>query len=134
MLVICRSILGKYLPDHLRIMGETDDTDFSPMAVGREYKVYGLMFYANRTDVLICPAQNCPMWVPMSLFDIVDDKLSEKWSFIATENTEGYSDLFESFGIHAICGYFDLVQSYDHYIGILEREPEALQQFYYHNQ
>lgn len=129
MLVECFSTSGKSLAGHLRILGETDDTDFSPLVVGTQYKVYGLMFYANRTDFLVCPIQSAPMWVPSNLFSILDDALPEKWGCIFTENTKGYSDLFECFGIHAICGYFDLVRSYDHYIGLLEREPEALKIF-----
>lgn len=134
MLIKCLEISGKYLPVHLRIMGETDDTDFSPVVAEARYKVYGLMFYANRTDFLICPSINGPMWVPSNLFEILDDELPEKWGCVITENTKGYSDLFESFGIHAICGYFELVRSYDHYIGILEREPEALHLFQAQNQ
>lgn len=133
MLIECVSTLGKDLPSHVRVMGETDKTVFSPLVAGTQYEVYGLMFYTNRTDFLVCPSNYLPMWVPSHLFKVLDDELPEKWACVMTENTKGYSDLFESFGIHAICGYFELVRSYDHYVGILEREPEALQLFQYQN-
>ncbi|EDU7996580.1 TPA: hypothetical protein ACF67X_004593 [Salmonella enterica] len=130
MLVLCRSISGKSLPENVRTMGETDETDFSPLQTDQQYKVYGLMFYESRIDFLVCPSSGGPMWVPSNLFDVLDDEIPQGWGCVLTERTEGYTDLSEAFGIHSICGYLDLIRSYSHYVGILERDPEELKVFY----
>ncbi|HII4322191.1 TPA: hypothetical protein ACY4PR_003053 [Enterobacter cloacae] len=130
MLVLCRSVSGKSLPENARIMGETDETDFSPLQIGQQYKVYGVMFYTSRIDFLVCPASGGPMWVPSNLFDVVDDEIPQGWGCVLTERSEGYADLSEAFGIHSICGYLELIRSYSHYVGILERDPEELKIFY----
>jgi hypothetical protein len=129
MLVLCNSSSGKALPQNVRIMGELDETDFSPLLAGNHYKVYGLMFYTVRVDFLVCPPDGGPMWVPSDLFDVIDDEIPQGWGCVLTKSKEKYADLFESFGIHSICGYLDLVRSFDHYIGILERDPNELRLF-----
>jgi len=111
-------------------MGETDETDFSPLQPDQQYKVYGLMFYASRIDFLVCPSSGGPMWVPSGLFDVVDNEIPNGWGCVLTEKSAGYIDLYEAFGIHFICGYLELTRSYSHYIGILERDSEELKIFY----
>jgi len=130
MQVVCHSISGKVLPENARIMGETDGTDFSPLLVGHQYGVYGLMFYSARVDFLICPSSSGPVWVPSNLFDVIDEKIPDKWGCVITEKSKEYSDLQESFGIQSICGYLELVRSFKHYVGILERDPDDLKIFY----
>ncbi|AVX38423.1 hypothetical protein CS535_19645 [Yersinia massiliensis] len=130
MLILCNSTSGKDLPDNARVMGETEETKFTPLEIGVEYKVYGVMFYSNRTDFLLCPEENMPLWVPSNLFEVLDDRFPNDWGCVITEKKEGYVDLYEAFGISAICGYLELVRSYQHYLGILEREPSELQKFY----
>ena len=130
MLVLCNSASGKDLPANARVMGETDETQFNPLEIGVKYKVYGVMFYPTRTDLLLCPEGSNPMWVPSNLFEVLDNELPSNWGCVIAEKTDGYFDLYESFGVNAICGYLQLVRSYQHYIGILEREPEELQKFY----
>ncbi len=130
MLAICTSTSAKDLPINARVMGETDETEFAFLEIGKEYKVYGVMFYSTRTDFLVSPDHSGPMWVPSNIFDIKDDTLPNNWGCIITDKKEGYADLYECFGINALCGYLDLIRSYKHYIGILDREPEELQKFY----
>lgn len=130
MLVICNSTSAKDLPVNARVMGETDKTEFTFLEKGRKYKVYGVMFYSTRTDFLVSPESSGPLWVPSNIFDIEDDTLPSDWGFIITEKKEGYADLHEAFGINALCGYLDLIRSYHHYIGILERDSDELKKFY----
>lgn len=130
MLVLCNSTSGRKLPDSARVMGETDETLFTPFETGVEYKVYGVMFYPTRTDLLLCPEGDNPLWAPSNIFDVLDDTLPDDWGCVIAEKTEGYSDLHEAFGINAICGYLELIRSYQHYIGILERDADELQKFY----
>ncbi|WP_152605913.1 hypothetical protein [Dickeya undicola] len=130
MLVLCNSKSGKDLPDEARVMGENDETEFSPLEKGVEYTVYGMMYYPLRTDLLVCPDGDAPLWVPSNLFDVLDDRLPSDWGCVITEKKGGYADLRDAFGINAICGYLELIRSYEHYIGILERDPSELQKFY----
>lgn len=130
MLALCNSKSGKDLPDEARVMGENDETEFSPLEKGVEYTVYGMMYYPLRTDFLVCPEGDAPLWVPSNLFDVLDDSLPSDWGCVITEKKDGYADLRDTFGINAICGYLELIRSYKHYIGILEREPGELQKFY----
>ncbi|AIX50535.1 hypothetical protein PSNIH1_09975 [Pantoea sp. PSNIH1] len=111
-------------------MGETDETQFTPLEIGVEYKVYGMMFYPTRTDLLICPENSKPLWVPSNIFNMLDDTLPVGWGVVMTERVEGYTDLHEAFGINAICGYLELIRSYKHYIGIMERDADELIKFY----
>lgn len=130
MQVKCHSKSGRSIPEKARVMGESDDTDFSPLSLGEEYEVYGLMFYKARVDLLVCPSSNGPMWVPSCLFDIINDEIPRNWGCVITEKSRDYSVLYEAFGIQSICGYLELVRSYKHYIGIIERDSDELKIFY----
>jgi len=130
MRILCNSISGRNLPEHARVMGETAETDFSPLKKGIIYPVYGMMFYATRIDFLVCPKSAEPMWVPANIFDLIDDHIPSKWACRITEKAEGYKELFKLFGIISICGYEKLTHSYSHYLGILERNPDELCYFH----
>lgn len=130
MLVLCKSASGKDLPGNARVIGENNETQFNPLKIGVEYKVYGVMFYPTRTDMLLCPDGSNPLWVPSNIFEVLDNALPNNWGCVLTEKKDGYSNLYEDFGITAIFSYLQLVRSYQHYIGILEREPDELQKFY----
>ncbi len=88
------------------------------------------MFYPTRTDMLLCPDGSNPLWVPSNIFEVLDNALPNNWGCVLTEKKDGYSNLYEDFGITAIFSYLQLVRSYQHYIGILESEPDELQKFY----
>lgn len=130
MLVRCHSTSGRFLPEISRVMGETDETDFSPLRTEHHYNVYGMIFYSSRVDFLVCPDPGGPMWAPSELFDVIDNTIPQGWGFITTQKYEGYSGLLMDFGIHSICGYKKLVESYSHYVGILERTSSDMEYFY----
>lgn len=130
MLVKCISIFSKSLPDSLRVMGENDQTSFTPLKEGNIYNVYGLMFYATRVDLLLCSNEFKPIWVPSDLFEILEHKLPQEWGCIITRYEDGYKNLNDMFGITSIIGYSMLIESYDHYVGLIERDFLELERFY----
>ncbi|MBV6817101.1 hypothetical protein KWG64_03995 [Rahnella sp. PD12R] len=111
-------------------MGENEETLFTPLKSGVEYNVYGLMFYSTRTDFLIYEEGSYPLWAPSNLFEILDDTLPGDWGCVITEKAEGYCELYDSFGINSICGYLELIRSYEHYVGIIEGADNELQKLH----
>lgn len=129
MLVMCRSLSGEAIRSELRSMGETDSTKYDPMIIGDVYVVYGLLFLGQRVDYLISPCNGAPMWVPSSLFDVVDSSIPNGWMFCETKEAPEYSALFEYFRITHLIGYPLLVTEYRHYIGLLEGSHVELKRF-----
>jgi hypothetical protein len=129
MRAICQSNTGAALPGGARSRGESDKTEFAPLRVGAEYTVYGLMFMSNRVDFLVCPDGTGPYWMPGNLFTVFDSALPS-WRIRLPGQLEDYEELFAIFGITALVGYGELVDDYQHYVGILERDPLHLQRFF----
>ncbi len=129
MRVLCQSNTGASLPENARCRGETDRTEFAPLKVGDEYIVYGLMFLFSRVDFLVCPEGAGPYWMPSNLFTIADSTIPA-WRICLTEQVRDYEGLLATFGIAALVGYDALVSDYQHYVGILERDPVQLQRFF----
>jgi hypothetical protein len=130
MLVKCIFNSGADLPIDNRCLGETDKTDYSFLEIGNEYIVYGLMFYSSRVDYLICPRKGNPIWIPANLCQIIDDKLSSNWSICVAGLNEDYKILNDNFKIQSIVSYSELVTSFSHYLGLIEREPEDIKRFF----
>ncbi|SIT35569.1 conserved hypothetical protein [Paraburkholderia ribeironis] len=129
MRILCQSNAGASLPESARCRGETDRTEFAPLKVGDEYIVYGLMFLFSRVDFLVCPGGTGPYWMPSNLFSVSDSTLPA-WRICLTAQVRDYQGLLATFGITALVGYDALVSDYQHYVGILERDPVHLQRFF----
>lgn len=129
MRILCQSNTGASLPERARCRGETDRTQFSPLKVGDVYIVYGLMLRFSRVDFLVCPEGSGPYWMPSNLFAVTDSALPA-WQICITGQVRDYQELLAAFGITALVGYETLVSDYQHYIGILERDPLQLQGFF----
>jgi len=129
MIALCTSILGMAIPSSKRYLGEMDQTDYSPLASGERYTIYGLLFISDRVDFLVRAPDDLPFWVPSYLFDLVDSSTPTGWEFCITQLKPDYKVLFDTFGINYIFGYSLLVNEYRHYVGIVEREPVEVQRF-----
>jgi len=129
MLAICQSNLGDAIPSSERYLGETELTNYSPLIVGESYLVYALLFIVDRIDFLVSAPQQTPFWVPSSLFDLVDARFSVGWEICITQSHTDYRALFDNFRIKYIIGYPLLVNEYQHYVGLIEREPREVQRF-----
>lgn len=130
MLVECIFNSGKDVPIENRSFSETDETSYSFLEIGVEHTVYGLMFMSYRIEYLVCISNGKPVWVPANLFKIKESKISPNWAMCITYLNEDYRDLYDSFKIQAIVSYDELVSSYSHYAGILERESDHMMKFY----
>lgn len=130
MLVLCEFNTGKAIPRPKRYLGETDQTDFSPLKVGGKYLVYGLLSISDRLDFLVCVSGQNPMWAPSSLFKLLDARIPDGWEICLTQLKPNYVSLYDMFKIHSIVGYPSLVNKFEHYVGVLERDPKDVQFFF----
>lgn len=129
MLAKCKSSLGEAIPSSKRYLGEVDETDYSPLAIGESYLVYGLLFIFDRVDFLVRASDQPPFWAPSNLFDLVDSKVPSDWEICITQSSADYKVLFDVFGIHSVLGYSLLVNEYEHYVGLVEHEPREVLRF-----
>jgi hypothetical protein len=67
--------------------------------------------------------------MPANLFTI-SNSLLPPWQVCLPGQLEDYEELFDSFSITALIGYDGLVCDYQHYVGILERDPLHLRRFF----
>lgn len=131
MLIKCIFNSGKDLPYDSRCLNESDETDYSFIKIGTEFIVYGLIFFPNRIDYLICLEGNNPTWIPANLFEIKDARLPMNWSICITSTNDNFKVLNESMNIKSIISYTDMVTSISHYTGVIERESEDLKVFFH---
>ena len=129
MFAICISKFGSAVPKSERLLGETDETDYSPLRVGEGYAVYGLLHFCDRVDFLVGLPEQVPFWVPSSLFDLADASLPNGWEFCFTRSRKDYEALADVFKIKCIVGYPLLVNDYQHYVGLIEKDPKELRRF-----
>jgi len=129
MLAICKSSLGDAIPLSKRYLGEVDQTNYSPLTIGESYVVYALLFIFDRVDFLVRAPDQPPFWAPSYLFDLIDSEVPAGWEFCITQSTADYKALIDTFGIGYIFGYSLLVNEYQHYVGLVEREPREVHRF-----
>ncbi|PJO45642.1 hypothetical protein CQ054_22730 [Ochrobactrum sp. MYb29] len=121
---------AKSIPANKRYLNELDETQYEGIQVGVIYKIYGLMIVNDRVDSLICPNEGRPMWVPQHIYELSCEKVIADWKVKIIDERDDYKLLKYSFGIGMLMGYNRLIESYSHYIGILEGNKEELQYFY----
>lgn len=129
MLAICKSNLGSAIPSAERYLGEVDQTNYSPLSVGGSYVVYALLYIIDRVDFLVRSPEQPPFWAPSSLFHLVDARVSADWELCVTQSRADYKTLFDVFKISHVMGYPRLVNDYNHYVGIVERDPVEVLRF-----
>lgn len=110
-------------------LSESQDTDYSFLKIKKEYIVYGI-YHTSDSICFLIDIENCkPMWVPSFLFFMIENSIPDSWSFNMIKDNENYNELYSFFGIFSLLGYNELVNNYDHYIGILERDHKELHKF-----
>lgn len=130
MLINCKSISGKDVPENQRFSGESADTNYSPLVIGKEYFVFAIIFYSNRIDYLICPDDRGPMWAPSCLFSIVDSRLDSNFYTAVIEENGSFSWLYKNYGAKFIIGYQKITESFEHFVGLIERNEVDLIAFF----
>lgn len=129
MIATCHSNTGKALSKNKRHLGETDQTDYSPLKIGESYPIYALLFISNRVDFLIRHPEQNPFWAPSCLFNLIDPSVPAAWEICITHLRDDYKDLFDSFNISCIIGYPLIANDYKHYAGLIEGDSEDIQKF-----
>lgn len=93
---------------------------------GSEYIVYGQCLVADCLLYLIDPIReglSRPFWYPASMFSVCNAKLSCEWHFVLYPRGNFSGD------VKAVWGYEQLANSSEHFIGLMERDPKALEIF-----
>ncbi|KKM14269.1 hypothetical protein LCGC14_1707820 [marine sediment metagenome] len=95
---------------------ETYETD---LIIGKEYNVYGLIYYNDIYKYLIFDENNTPFWYLNKLFEIIDNKISKFW----------YLDfLKEESLISAMWGYYELVNIENHNDDLMKENKDNLEE------
>ncbi len=103
-------------------LGYTEETVFH-FQINKLYEVYGICIWHDTINYLLIEQEgSLPSWYPAEIFDISDPSLPSEWYF----NFYGYDDIS---GLTAVWGYKDLVESKEHYTGLLERESQDIKTF-----
>ena len=83
----------------------------------------GLIVLTSRAGI----SPPVPAWYPIEFFSIDDAELPGHWLF-RSSMAFGVERLLQT-GVEAIWGYPELVDSPDHMLGLLDRDPKALAVF-----
>ena len=83
-----------------------------------EYEVYGWGIYQGEPSCLIDPAGNFrPVWFSSDSFKIIDGSIPSGWCLRHSPESSFWTFLL---------GYALLIQSKEHFDGLLEREPKDI--------
>ncbi len=90
--------------------------------VAQEYAVAGLAIFNFGLTVLVVDETKWPNWYPADLFVVVGGAIPRHWKVAFREG--GEQDL------QALWGYDALVNDEEHYVGLIERDPTAMEIFW----
>jgi hypothetical protein len=130
MIVECLSIYGKDVPEESRFPGESIEARYEPLKIGGSYMVFAIIFYRNRVDYLVDAGKGGPDWMPACLFSIKDEHIASDLQMVDLTADKKFTSLCENFGARFMIGYEAITRSYQHFVGLLEREQDALDVFY----
>lgn len=119
MKVQCLYTDGSHLSQEYYLIGYTKQSKFDTTA-GSEYSVYAVSVWNRCLMYLICDDFNVPNWYPAGSFKVVQKRIPKTWQFMYFNNDE-YMDM--------IMGYPKIVEDREHYVALVEREPNALSIF-----
>jgi hypothetical protein len=118
----CRANSASTLADKTNGLFFTEATNF-PLRVGAIYKILGIALINHGLGFLVRADTGLPTWLPAALFSLEDQPLPPGWKF-ATLDVDDRRNQPE-----AIWGYAELVDSEEHFDGLMNRDPAALDIF-----
>lgn len=130
MIVECLSIYGKDVPEDSRFPGESDEARYEPLKIGNSYMVFAIIFYRNRVDYLVDAGKGGPDWMPACLFSVKDGHIAPDLQMVDLTVDEKFTSLCKRFGARFMIGYEAITHSYQHCVGLIERDRDALDIFY----
>ena len=120
MKVQCISNSGSQLDPSNYELGYTPSSEF-PLRTEKIYVVASLSVWRSRIHCLVRGELNVPIWVPVELFEIVDDAIPSSWQF----RFYGYGGY-----LNALFGYAEIIDiENNHYDRLLESVPLDVQIF-----
>lgn len=91
------------------------------LKINNEHFVYGIGVYKGTVKILIDPSDDCrPVWYSISDFDVLDNHFGHDVYTVIDDTSDDWT---------MIIGYNLLVESEDHFNGILERYELPLKEF-----
>lgn len=122
MKVRCVANRGSVLPADFSPIGYFMESEFD-ILIDRSYVVYGMCLRRHVLAYLIDPeGTGRPNWYPVNLFEIEDNRTPSLWRFSFTPENQSH-------GVPAIWGYEELVNSTEHFDGLVERDALAISVF-----
>ena len=121
MQVKCINNEGYLLSRNSVKQGKEQRTKHKGLKVNSLYEVHGIVIFQEDVLYLLIDEFDMPMWYVAELFDIIDSKISKDWHY----KFHGYNDR----GMTSICGYKELVDSKEHYNGLIEQNKNDIQIF-----
>lgn len=119
--MIVRAVIntgGELLARNGPTLGELRSTQYG-IDVGKEYDVYAMSLVTGGIDVLVL-APRRPSWMPLGLFDVVDDSLPANWHFAPVTDKQH---------VFARWGYLSMVRDPNHSQDLTERKLSAKRVF-----
>lgn len=109
------------MPQLLKL-GYSSETDFH-LEIETTYIVYGVTMWKSVLHFLVIPAKaSLPNWYPAGVFEVVDGRIPPGWHFIHFEEDNPDERKF-------LLGYKELTQDATHYVGLIERDINAIRVF-----
>jgi len=89
--------------------------------IGEIYTVYGMSIWEDSLNYLLADDDR-PNWYLAKRFEVVDSLIPLNWYFIFKNSAQQASIK----PLKALWGYKEMIFDSQHYIDLIEREPEAL--------
>lgn len=100
--------------------GNTPSTEFH-VTIGREYIVYGLLFFKNTIDYLMVDDTDLPTWHPASLFRVADGHIPQTWVFNSFVHENNYL---------GICSWPEIAQDLEFFDRLAVGDDQARMLFF----
>ena len=99
--------------------------------IGNVYIVYSMFLCRGTLQYLLLgESTDAPFWYHADFFEVVDSLLSLEWHFTFRGYDNYDKDDEDQNPLAAIWGYKEMILDLEHYVDLIEREPEALDIFF----
>lgn len=128
MKVKCVANTGAALSEKQILKGNTRESAYEWLKVGKIYNVYGILLIQDTLNYLVVGEYpNAIYFEPVELFKLIDNKIPPDWYFKPSIELVPAEKLIDPFS--ATWGYKELAIDIRHSDRLLEREPEDIKIF-----
>jgi hypothetical protein len=97
-----------------------------PVTLGQQYTVFAMNLYDHHLAYLVYNDVLRPDWMPIGLFEVLDPNLPSDWQFRAAQEANLPPG---KWGLQGLWGYPELVESQEHYEGLIELNERDVMTF-----